>query len=104
MTKAEEAGRTTDQFETWRQLYGANERAWSSAPERAKRSNWWVATAAYKGCCGKSVWMRTSPGWRARPALPETWTSCACSRSDARKSALKSALSASITPTSVRSG
>jgi ribosomal protein L12E/L44/L45/RPP1/RPP2 len=31
MTKAEETGRTTDPFETWRQLYDANERAWSTA-------------------------------------------------------------------------
>ena len=35
MTKAEEAGRTTDPYETWRQLYDANERAWSSALEQA---------------------------------------------------------------------
>jgi polyhydroxyalkanoic acid synthase PhaR subunit len=38
MTKAEEAGRTTDPFETWRQLYDANERAWSSALEQAMGS------------------------------------------------------------------
>jgi polyhydroxyalkanoic acid synthase PhaR subunit len=38
MTKAEEAGRTTDPFETWRRLYDANERAWSSALEQAMGS------------------------------------------------------------------
>jgi hypothetical protein len=31
MTKAEETGRATDPFDTWRQLYDANERAWSTA-------------------------------------------------------------------------
>jgi polyhydroxyalkanoic acid synthase PhaR subunit len=31
MTKTEEAGRATDPFETWRQLYDANEKAWSTA-------------------------------------------------------------------------
>lgn len=38
MTKAEEAGRTTDPYETWRQLYDANERAWSAALEQAMGS------------------------------------------------------------------
>jgi hypothetical protein len=31
MTKTEETNRATDPFETWRQLYDANEQAWSSA-------------------------------------------------------------------------
>jgi BMFP domain-containing protein YqiC len=31
LTKTEETGRATDPFETWRQLYDANERAWSDA-------------------------------------------------------------------------
>jgi hypothetical protein len=31
LTKTEETGRATDLFETWRQLYDANERAWSDA-------------------------------------------------------------------------
>jgi hypothetical protein len=31
MTKSEEAGRATDPYETWRQMYDANERAWSAA-------------------------------------------------------------------------
>ncbi len=31
MTKAEGTSRATDPFETWRQLYDANERAWSTA-------------------------------------------------------------------------
>ena len=31
MTKTEEAGPTTDPFEIWRQMYDANERAWSTA-------------------------------------------------------------------------
>jgi hypothetical protein len=31
MTKAEATDRATDPFETWRQLYDANERAWSTA-------------------------------------------------------------------------
>ena len=31
MTKAEGTGRATDPFETWRQLYDANERAWTTA-------------------------------------------------------------------------
>ena len=31
MTKTEETGRAADPFETWRQLYDANERAWSDA-------------------------------------------------------------------------
>ena len=35
MTKVEEAGRTADPFEMWRQLYDANERAWSTALEQA---------------------------------------------------------------------
>ena len=37
MTK-EEAGRAPDPFEMWRQLYDANERAWSSALEQAMGS------------------------------------------------------------------
>lgn len=35
MTKTDEAGRATDPFESWRQLYDTNERAWSSALEQA---------------------------------------------------------------------
>ena len=35
MTKAEEAGRPTDPFEMWRQLYDTNERAWSAGLEQA---------------------------------------------------------------------
>jgi BMFP domain-containing protein YqiC len=31
LTKTEQTGRTADPFETWRQLYDANERAWSDA-------------------------------------------------------------------------
>jgi BMFP domain-containing protein YqiC len=31
LTKTEETGRAADPFETWRQLYDANERAWSDA-------------------------------------------------------------------------
>jgi hypothetical protein len=31
MTKTEETNRATDPFETWRQLYDANEQAWSTA-------------------------------------------------------------------------
>ena len=38
MTKTEDAGRTTDPFDTWRQLYDANERAWTSALEQAMGS------------------------------------------------------------------
>ena len=38
MTKAEEAGRASDPFEMWRQLYDANERAWSAALEQAMGS------------------------------------------------------------------
>jgi hypothetical protein len=39
MTKTESTGRGTDPFETWRQLYDANERAWSSALEQAMGSD-----------------------------------------------------------------
>ena len=35
MTKTEEAGPTTDPFEVWREMYDANERAWSTALEEA---------------------------------------------------------------------
>jgi polyhydroxyalkanoic acid synthase PhaR subunit len=35
MTKAEGSGQASDPFETWRQLYDANERAWSAALEQA---------------------------------------------------------------------
>ncbi len=35
MTKAEGAGRATDPYEVWRQLYETNERAWSAALEQA---------------------------------------------------------------------
>jgi hypothetical protein len=38
MTKAEETGRATDPFETWRQLYDANERTWSAALGEAMSS------------------------------------------------------------------
>ncbi len=38
MTKAEEPGRATDPFESWRQLYDTNERAWSAALEQAMGS------------------------------------------------------------------
>jgi polyhydroxyalkanoic acid synthase PhaR subunit len=38
MTKAGETGRDTDPFETWRQLYDANEKAWSAALEEAMGS------------------------------------------------------------------
>ena len=38
MTKAEEAGRASDPFEVWRQLYEANERTWSTALEQAMGS------------------------------------------------------------------
>jgi polyhydroxyalkanoic acid synthase PhaR subunit len=38
MTKAEEAGRATDPFELWRQMYETNERAWTSALEQAMSS------------------------------------------------------------------
>ncbi len=38
MTKTEDVGRDTDPFETWRQLYDANERAWTSALEQAMGS------------------------------------------------------------------
>ena len=38
MTKAEEAGRETDPFEAWRQMYDTNERAWSAALEQAMGS------------------------------------------------------------------
>ena len=31
MTKTETAGPTTDPFEVWREMYDANERAWSTA-------------------------------------------------------------------------
>ena len=39
MTKTESTGRESDPFETWRQLYDANERAWSSALEQAMSSD-----------------------------------------------------------------
>jgi hypothetical protein len=39
MTKTENTGRATDPFETWRQLYDANERAWTSALEQAMGSD-----------------------------------------------------------------
>jgi hypothetical protein len=38
MTKTEEAGRTADPYELWRQLYETNERVWSSALEQAMSS------------------------------------------------------------------
>lgn len=38
MTKTEETARATDPFETWRQLYDANERAWTSALNEAMES------------------------------------------------------------------
>jgi Poly(R)-hydroxyalkanoic acid synthase subunit (PHA_synth_III_E) len=38
MTKAEGTGRATDPFETWRQLYDANERTWSAALGEAMSS------------------------------------------------------------------
>ena len=38
MTKTEEAGPTTDPFEVWREMYDANERAWSTALEEAMGS------------------------------------------------------------------
>jgi polyhydroxyalkanoic acid synthase PhaR subunit len=38
MTKTEETGRATDPFETWRQLYDTNERAWGAALEQAMGS------------------------------------------------------------------
>jgi polyhydroxyalkanoic acid synthase PhaR subunit len=38
MTRTEEAGRTADPFEVWRQLYETNERAWSAALEEAMGS------------------------------------------------------------------
>jgi polyhydroxyalkanoic acid synthase PhaR subunit len=38
MTKAEDAGRATDPYEVWRQLYETNERAWSAALEQAMGS------------------------------------------------------------------
>ena len=38
MTKSEEAGRATDPFEVWRQLYDINERACSGALEQAMGS------------------------------------------------------------------
>ena len=38
MTKAEGASRATDPFETWRELYDKNERAWSAALEEAMGS------------------------------------------------------------------
>src|SRR4026207_2358206 len=36
--KTEDAGRASDPYETWRQLYEANERAWTSALEQAMSS------------------------------------------------------------------
>ena len=38
MTKTEDAGRASDPFEIWRQMYEANERAWSTALEQAMGS------------------------------------------------------------------
>jgi len=38
MTKAETTSQGSDPFETWRQLYDANERAWTSALEQAMGS------------------------------------------------------------------
>ncbi len=38
MTKTEGAGPTADPFEVWREMYDANERAWSSALEEAMSS------------------------------------------------------------------
>jgi hypothetical protein len=38
MTKAEGTSRATDPFETWRELYDKNERAWSAALEEAMGS------------------------------------------------------------------
>ena len=38
MTKADEPGRAPDPFEMWRQLYDANERAWSTALEQTMGS------------------------------------------------------------------
>jgi poly(hydroxyalkanoate) synthase III subunit E/collagen triple helix repeat protein len=38
MTKTEGTSQATDPFETWRELYDRNERAWSAALEEAMRS------------------------------------------------------------------
>jgi polyhydroxyalkanoic acid synthase PhaR subunit len=38
MTKAEEPSRGTDPFEIWRQMYDANERAWTAALEQTMGS------------------------------------------------------------------
>ena len=38
MTKTEQADPSTDPFEVWRELYDANERAWTSALEEAMSS------------------------------------------------------------------
>jgi len=38
MTKTEGAGPSADPFEVWREMYDANERAWSTALEEAMRS------------------------------------------------------------------
>ena len=38
MTKTQEQTRTDDPFETWRQLYDANERAWTEALEQTMSS------------------------------------------------------------------
>ena len=38
MTKQETAGGGTDPYETWRQIYEANERAWTAALEGAMSS------------------------------------------------------------------
>jgi polyhydroxyalkanoic acid synthase PhaR subunit len=38
MTKTEDPGRSNDPFDTWRQLYDANERVWTSALEQAMGS------------------------------------------------------------------
>jgi polyhydroxyalkanoic acid synthase PhaR subunit len=38
MTKAEGAGQASDPYEIWRQMYDANERAWTAALEQAMGS------------------------------------------------------------------
>ena len=47
MTKTEQAGPSTDPFEVWRELYDANERAWTSALEEA------MSTPEYDVASGK---------------------------------------------------
>jgi len=47
MTKTEQAGPSTDPFEVWRELYDANERAWTSALEEA------MSTPGYDEASGK---------------------------------------------------